>query len=32
LQFLAAQLGVNAPAAKAVAAIPPLVQPPWPKQ
>ena len=32
LQFLAAQLGVNAPDAKAVASIPPLVQPPWPKQ
>lgn len=32
LQFLAAQLGVKVPDAKAVAAIPPLVQPPWPKQ
>jgi len=31
LQFLAAQLGVSAPDAKAVASIPPLVQPPWPK-
>jgi dienelactone hydrolase len=31
LQFLAAQLGVNPPDAKAVASIPPLVQPPWPK-
>ncbi|HEX9119430.1 MAG TPA: hypothetical protein VF840_02725 [Terriglobales bacterium] len=31
LQFLAAQLGVDAPDAKAVASIPPLVQPPWPK-
>jgi dienelactone hydrolase len=32
LQFLATQLEVNAPDAKAVAPIPPLVQPPWPKQ
>ncbi|MBZ5630057.1 MAG: hypothetical protein LAO06_14455 [Acidobacteriia bacterium] len=31
LQFLAGQLGVNAPDTKRVAAIPPLVQPPWPK-
>ena len=31
LQFLAAQLQVNAPGLKALAAIPALVQPPWPK-
>jgi dienelactone hydrolase len=29
--FLAEQLSFKAPAAKAIAAIPPLVQPPWPK-
>jgi hypothetical protein len=32
IAFLAEQLGFKPPDAKAVAAIPALVQPPWPKQ
>lgn len=32
LHFLAEQLGVKSPDATLIAAIPPLVQPPWPKQ